>query len=94
MVTSQNGVFDNLTTPVTNVEATDFILGASTQGFNGTMEALTGYAPVTGRYRLSTQYCMPSNTTNVGGAPTLQILTHGIGYDKLYVIFSQDTYFG
>ncbi|GAB1214028.1 hypothetical protein ATERTT37_003184 [Aspergillus terreus] len=84
MVTSQNGVFDNLTTPVTNVEATDFILGASTQGFNGTMEALTGYAPVTGRYRLSTQYCMPSNTTNVGGAPTLQILTHGIGYDKLY----------
>lgn len=91
LVSARNGVFDNLTTPETNIQATDFALDASTQGFNGTMLALTDYATVSGRYRMSCQYCRPSNATGGGnGSAVLQILTHGIGYDKVYVFYAPD----
>ncbi|KKK12610.1 hypothetical protein AOCH_002275 [Aspergillus ochraceoroseus] len=82
-VSAQNAVFNNLTTPKTNEEATGFAVDASTQGFNATDQALTGYASITGPYKLSTQYCSPNGRTS-GPAPVLQILTHGFGYDKVY----------
>ncbi|KAL4894690.1 hypothetical protein BDV59DRAFT_200513 [Aspergillus ambiguus] len=79
MVTAQNAVFDNLTTPETNIEATDFALGASTQGFNGTLQALTGYSPVTGRY-----WDLAFNDYNYSYVEN--VLAHGyhtLSYDRL-----------
>lgn len=79
-ISSRNGVFNNIETPVTNSDATAFVLGATRQGANGTDLALTGYATVSGRYNISTQYCVPDKNSSNGSV--LQILTHGIGFDK------------
>jgi len=70
----------NLAVPQTNLEATDFIRNQTQQGRNFTNTVLTGYNTTVGRYNISTQFCMPSldNSTN----PTVQVLTHGIGFDK------------
>ncbi|KAL2854001.1 Alpha/Beta hydrolase protein [Aspergillus pseudodeflectus] len=86
-VTARNGVFDNLITPSTDLEAINFALAASKQRSNGTAQALTGYHTITGTYNLSTQYCTPDDRANAPNStepPILQILTHGIGFDKTY----------
>lgn len=79
-VSARNGVFGKAPVPQTNDEATAFALSATRQGGNGTAAALTGYATVAGRYNISTQYCKPDNTDSKG--QVLQILTHGVGFDK------------
>jgi hypothetical protein len=78
-ISSRNGVF-NLAVPQTNLEVTDFILNMTQQGRNFTNTALTGYATVSGTYNISTQFCQPSNSSSTN--PTVQVLTHGIGFDK------------
>ncbi|KAJ5179483.1 hypothetical protein N7492_002693 [Penicillium capsulatum] len=80
-VTARNGDFGGLQTPQTNLEANMFALAAIQQGSNGTEKALTGYKTISGHYNISAEYCVPSNTRD--NAP-LQILTHGIGFDKTY----------
>jgi len=70
----------NLAVPQTNLEATDFILNMTQQGRNFTDLVLTGYNTTTGTYNISTQFCMPSNANSTN--PTVQVLTHGIGFDK------------
>lgn len=81
-VTSRNGVFDKISTPHTNLDAATFTLNAIRQGTNGTQEALSGYATVQKTYKISTQYCRPDTSVGGGNGPVLQILTHGIGFDK------------
>ncbi|KAJ5555853.1 hypothetical protein N7535_008284 [Penicillium sp. DV-2018c] len=81
-VTARNGVFNNIDTPETNFDATCFALSSTKQGRNITEVALSGYATVSGVYNISAQYCMP--TPMPTGAHTLQILTHGMGFDKSY----------
>jgi hypothetical protein len=70
----------NLAVPQTNLEATDFILNMIQQGRNFTDVVLTGYNTTQGTYNISTQFCMPSNDNSTN--PTVQVLTHGIGFDK------------
>jgi hypothetical protein len=80
-ISARTGVF-NIAVPQTNLDATTFIQNQTQQGRNFTKVALLDYATTSGRYNISTQLCMPSagNATN----PTIQILTHGIGFDKTY----------
>jgi hypothetical protein len=78
-ISARTAVF-NLDVPQTNLEATDFIRNQTQQGRNFTNTVLMGYNTTTGRYKISTQFCMPSNGTSRN--PTIQILTHGIGFDK------------
>jgi hypothetical protein len=79
-VTAQNADLGGVQTPQTNMDATALILAASRQGGSGTEGFLTGSRNVSGQYEISGRYCMPSNAG--GNAPTLQILTHGMGFDK------------
>jgi len=79
-LSARQAVF-NLAMPQTNLEVTDFILNMTRQGGNFTNEVLTGYNTTVGIYNISTQYCVPSNRTN-STTPTVQVLTHGIGFDK------------
>ncbi|KAJ5105263.1 hypothetical protein NUU61_002610 [Penicillium alfredii] len=81
-VTARNGLFDKVQTPKTNSEATAFAISATKQGGNGTQAALSGYHTVSGHYNISAQYCVPKQAK--GNGHTLQILTHGIGFDKTY----------
>jgi pimeloyl-ACP methyl ester carboxylesterase len=80
-LTARQAVF-NLDVPQTNLEATDFILDMTQQGRNFTDLVLTGYNTTTGTYNISTQFCMPSNDNST--SPTVQVLTHGIGFDKTW----------
>ena len=78
-LSARQAVFD-LAIPQTNSDVPDFVLNVTRQGGNFTNDVLTGYNTTTGSYNISAQFCVPDsdNSTN----PVLQILTHGIGFDK------------
>lgn len=78
-IAARTGVF-NIAVPQTNLDATTFIQNNTQQGRNFTEVALAGYATTAGTYNISTQFCIPSMSN--GTNPTVQILTHGIGFDK------------
>lgn len=80
-ISARTGVFD-IPVPQTNLDATTFIQNQTQQGRNFTETALSGYATTAGTYDISTQFCMPSSMDASSSKPTLQILTHGIGFDK------------
>ncbi|KAK5688288.1 hypothetical protein LTS10_000266 [Elasticomyces elasticus] len=86
-VSARNGVF-NQTTPVTNIDVTNFLLNLVQAGKNYTAATLEGYATVSGKYQLATTYCEPDS----GNASTVQLLTHGIGFDRSYWDLSFNNY--
>ncbi|CZR57996.1 uncharacterized protein PAC_07886 [Phialocephala subalpina] len=88
-ISARTGIF-SLDIPQTNLEVTDFILNMTQQGRNFTNTALTGYNTTAGTYNISTEFCIPSqdNSTN----PTVQVLIHGIGFDKTYWDLSFNDY--
>lgn len=71
-------------TPKNNIDVTNIILTGTQQGHNATAEALKGYADVSGTYHIAATYCEPDS----GTPTTIQILTHGIGFDRSYWDFS------
>ncbi|KAK7751910.1 hypothetical protein SLS62_006211 [Diatrype stigma] len=78
-ISSQNSKF-NLTAPSSNIEVTNFILNLAQQGNNFTEDIATGYATVSGNYSIAAQYCTP----DAGPGTALQVLTHGVGFDRSY----------
>ncbi|KAK5096024.1 hypothetical protein LTR70_009224 [Exophiala xenobiotica] len=86
-VSARNGQFD-VKNPTDNIEATNFALRMARQGHNYTMESLIGYHTVSGDYNISATYCEP----DAGPGQVLQILTHGIGFDRSYWDFSYNNY--
>ncbi|KAH8588433.1 hypothetical protein B0O99DRAFT_639207 [Bisporella sp. PMI_857] len=80
-ISARQGVFD-IAIPQTNLDVVDFVRNLTQQGRNFSDTVLTGYNTVSGTYNISTQFCQPSfdNSTN----PTVQVLTHGVGFDKAY----------
>lgn len=79
-VQTRNAVFGGLKKPTTNADALAFNLDVARQGVNFTESVLTGYSTLKGHYNISAQYCVPEKSA--GDDVTLQILTHGIGFDK------------
>lgn len=86
-ISARNGVFD-LAAPSSSIESTNFALDLSQQGKNYTKAILTGYDTISGNYEIAATYCEPDN----GPAKTLQVLTHGIGFDRSYWDFSYANY--
>ncbi|KAF2088260.1 hypothetical protein K490DRAFT_73212 [Saccharata proteae CBS 121410] len=80
-ISSRNAVFD-VDIPHNNLDVVTFTLNSTRQSFNFTGDVLTGYNTVSGTYNMSTKFCYDANMKNQN--PTLQILTHGIGFDKAY----------
>ncbi|KAL8763629.1 MAG: hypothetical protein Q9184_000629 [Pyrenodesmia sp. 2 TL-2023] len=80
-ISARNGVF-NIPTLQGNADATTFIQNLTSIRGNFTKEALLDYTTVTGDYDISVKFCKP-NTEN-GSNPTVQVLTHGLGFDKTY----------
>lgn len=76
-ISARNGVL-NVPNPMNNIESIDFALDASRQGHNYTQEVLTGYATVSGEYEIAATYCHPDS----GPSKVIQVLTHGIGFDR------------
>ena len=83
-ISARNGQF-NLSTPTTNIDVTNFILNSVQNGHNGTQEILVGYDTIAGTYDLQTTFCQPDSGKDWGhGDKTVQLLTHGIGFDRSY----------
>ncbi|ETN46236.1 uncharacterized protein HMPREF1541_00420 [Cyphellophora europaea CBS 101466] len=86
-ITARNGVF-NVQPTQSNIEVTDFVLDGTQQGHNATAQVLEGYADVSGTYNLATTYCTPDS----GPGRAVQLLTHGIGFDRSYWDLSYNNY--
>ena len=80
-ISARTGVF-NIAVPQTNLDATTFIQNLTQQGRNFTEMALTGYKTTRGSYNISAMLCVPSSGLNSTAPSTVQVLTHGVGFDK------------
>lgn len=80
-IMARQGVFD-VPEIASNYDATVFALNFTKQGTNFTDVALRGYQTVQGMYNISAKYCKPDNDNSAN--PTVQVLSHGIGFDKSY----------
>jgi hypothetical protein len=73
-IESRQGQFKQI--PVeNNLDANAFSLHFTEFGKNYTAELLQGYQTLKGNYEISAQYCK-------GSAGVVQVLSHGIGFDK------------
>ncbi|KAI7085613.1 hypothetical protein KC352_g40892, partial [Hortaea werneckii] len=79
-LSARNGNFPGQEVTETDIEVTNFILNLSQQGNNYTEQVLDGYNTISGSYEIAATYCQPDN----GPANVLQVLTHGIGFDRSY----------
>jgi pimeloyl-ACP methyl ester carboxylesterase len=84
-VTARNGEFD-ITAPSNDIEVTNFVLNLAQAGHNYTADLLQNYVTVSGDYSIAATYCHPSS----GPTEKLQILTHGVGFDRSYWDFSYE----
>ncbi|KAM5351024.1 hypothetical protein ACJ41O_003747 [Fusarium nematophilum] len=76
---TENAVF-NLRTPLTKIDVTNFALNLTRQGENFIKDAQKGTVVVSGSYDLAATYCEP----DAGPGSHIQIMTHGIGFDRSY----------
>ncbi|KAG5994240.1 hypothetical protein E4U54_003157 [Claviceps lovelessii] len=79
-ISARNPVFD-LKPPTTEIEVTALFLDLSRPGNNATAQYLKDYATVSGNYKLAATYCEATARCARDG---LQILTHGVGFDRSY----------
>ncbi|KAG6006666.1 hypothetical protein E4U21_006811 [Claviceps maximensis] len=79
-ISARNAVF-NLQPPTTEIDVTALFLDLSRPDNNATAQYLKDYATVTGNYTLAATYCEPEVH---GSRDALQILTHGVGFDRSY----------
>ncbi|KAF2723183.1 hypothetical protein K431DRAFT_220490 [Polychaeton citri CBS 116435] len=86
-ISARNGNF-NQSAPSNNIEVTNFILDLTQQGHNYSQAVLNGYQTVSGTYTLATTFCEPDH----GSGTTIQLLTHGIGFDRSYWDLSYNNY--
>ena len=80
-ISARQGVF-NIPPIQGNADATTFVQNLTSIRGNFTNEALLDYATVTGDYDISVKFCKPDVVK--GTNPTVQVLTHGLGFDKAY----------
>jgi len=91
-VSARNAKF-NLAPPANNIDVADFALKLARRGANYTQEVFEEFYTVSGTYNIAATYCSPSVATHhEPGDSVLQILTHGIGFDKSYWDFPYANY--
>ena len=76
---ARNGVF-NVPTLRNNHDATIFIADFTNPKGNFSEQVLLGYQTINSTYEISVKFCRPD--AGYGKDPTVQFLTHGIGFDK------------
>ena len=78
-LSARNGIF-NVPTLLDNDDATTFTANFTKPGGNFSNEVLLGYQTISNTYDISVKFCQPD--AGGGPDPTVQFLTHGIGFDK------------
>ena len=80
-ISSRQGLFKAV--PVeNNLDVGGFATRFNEYQKNYTATLLEGYQTLQGSYEISAQYCCPDS----GSSGTIQLLTHGIGFDKRSVL--------
>ena len=77
-VRARNGDF-RIPIPHSNLDVTQFALDLTSTSNNFTNSSLVGYATVKGEAFISARFCTPESMPK---QPVVQLLTHGIGFDK------------
>ncbi|KAF2110514.1 Alpha/Beta hydrolase protein [Lophiotrema nucula] len=87
-IASRQGLFASIPQEG-NLDATAFSQAFTTLGGNYTEQLLEGYQTLTGDYEISAKFCYPD-----GGSKdtVIQLLSHGIGFDKTYWDLSFNNY--
>jgi hypothetical protein len=76
-ISSRQGQFKEV--PIEgNLDIGAFATRFNQYGLNYTATLLQGYQTLKGSYKISAQYCCPDS----GSSGAIQLLTHGIGFDK------------
>lgn len=75
--------------PQNNLDVVDFILNLTQQSSRFTVTAQTGHHTTSGCYNISAKFCQSDYGSQF---PTVQVLTHGIGFDKSYWDLPYDAY--
>ncbi|KAI4745867.1 alpha/beta-hydrolase [Aureobasidium sp. EXF-12298] len=88
-INARQAIFD-VPTLESNLDAVKFSLDFTNIGMNYTDVVTTGFQTVTGSYNISAKYCKPQGDNKAN--PTVQVLTHGIGFDKSYWDLSYNNY--
>lgn len=88
-IRARQAIFD-VPTLESNFDAVKFSLDFTNIGMNYTDVVTKGYQTVTGQYNISAKYCKPQGDSKAN--PTVQVLTHGIGFDKTYWDLSYNNY--
>lgn len=70
----------NISVPQNQYEVTAFTQFLARQGSDATAQAAHRFNNVNGTYKVSTQFCRPDTMNNTNAV--VQVLTHGIGFDK------------
>lgn len=79
-ISSRQGLFNKV--PVeSNLDVSAFATRFNEFQFNYTASLLTGYQTLQKSIEISAQYCTPDGGSN----GIVQLLSHGIGFDKTYV---------
>lgn len=88
-INARQAIFD-VPTFESNFDAVKFSLDFTNIGMNYTDVVTTGFETFTGHFNVSAKYCKPEGDNKAN--PTVQVLTHGIGFDKSYWDLSYNNY--
>lgn len=87
-ISARQGVFD-MPPLQNNLDATTFSQNITKVGINYTDTALVGYTTINGDVHISAEFCQPDTVADKKSV--VQMLIHGIGFDKTYVNSAQQT---
>ncbi|KAJ9254119.1 hypothetical protein DTO207G8_3696 [Paecilomyces variotii] len=91
-ITARIGLFDDNVISRNGIETVTLIQNITRRGVNFTDTALLGYETISGTYNISTQLCSPDILSDHGRKRIVQVLTHGIAFDKTYWDLAFDDY--
>ncbi|KAL1879523.1 hypothetical protein Plec18167_003980 [Paecilomyces lecythidis] len=91
-VTARIGLFDESVIPQNGIETVTFTQNLTRRGVNFTDTVLLGYETISGTYNISTQFCSPNKPSRDDDKKLVQVLTHGIAFDKTYWDLAFDAY--
>ncbi|KAF2681206.1 hypothetical protein K458DRAFT_372073 [Lentithecium fluviatile CBS 122367] len=86
-ISSRQGQFKDVPAE-SNLDTGAFAQAFTQQGRNYSATLLEGFQTVTGNYSISAKFCYP----DYGTGSTIQLLSHGIGFDKTYWDLSYNNY--
>lgn len=87
---SERNVKLNLTDDITSTQAVNLILGLQTANSTLASSVSISEQQISGTFNISAQLCLPSAPLNIS---SIQFLTHGVGFSKLYWNFGPENSF-